>query len=115
MERIIFPLRYNTESRHGRPRKRRNYLVGRLNGMKGISCRMPKGAFYAFPNISSFGMTSEEFAYALLDSRQVATAPGSSFGVCGEGYLRMSYATSMETIEKGMDRMEAFVRSLISG
>lgn len=93
--------------------KRRNYLVGRLNGMKGVSCRMPKGAFYAFPNISSFGMTSEQFAYALLDRRQVATAPGSSFGMCGEGYLRISYATSMENIEKGMDRMEAFVRSLI--
>jgi aminotransferase len=95
--------------------RRRNYLVGRLNAMKGVSCQMPKGAFYAFPNISAFGKTSEEFAYALLDRQQVATAPGNTFGACGEGYLRLSYATSMENIEKGMDRMDAFVRSLISG
>lgn len=93
--------------------KRRNYIVGRLNAMKGITCLKPNGAFYVFPNISgligkTFGgktiNNDMEFADFLLEEAKIAVVPGSSFGA--EGYMRISYATSMECIQEGMNRLE---------
>ena len=91
--------------------RRRRYLVSGLNGM-GIKCFEPEGAFYAYPNISGFGMTSEEFCERLLDEHGVAIVPGTAFGECGEGYARISYAYSVEHISKALDRIEAFKNSL---
>ncbi|MBR90529.1 MAG: aspartate aminotransferase [Verrucomicrobiales bacterium] len=90
--------------------KRRDYAYGRLNGMPGISCVNAQGAFYLFPNISGAGMKSGEFCEKLLSEQKVAAVPGVAFG--SDGYIRLSYATSMENIEKGLDRLEAFVKSL---
>jgi len=90
--------------------KRRNYIVDRLNSIPGIECSKPDGAFYVFPNISGIGMTSFEFAEKLLNEKWVAVVPGGAFGA--DENIRISYATDMETIEKGMDRIEEFVKSL---
>jgi aspartate aminotransferase len=99
--------------------KRRDYLVNRLNSIPGVKCSLPNGAFYAFPNISaSFGKesangiinNSNDFAQNLLKEANVALVPGSAFGA--EGFVRISYATSMENIKKGLDRIEAFWLSL---
>ncbi|HEY31649.1 MAG TPA: aminotransferase class I/II-fold pyridoxal phosphate-dependent enzyme [Dehalococcoidia bacterium] len=75
----------------------------------GLSCFEPKGAFYAFPSIKKTGMTSEEFAEALLKEEKVAVVPGSAFGDCGEGYVRCCYATSMADIEEALTRIKRFV------
>lgn len=72
----------------------------------------PLGAFYAFPCIKEFGMTSDEFASRLLKEEKVAVVPGSAFGECGEGYLRISYAYSLEDLKKALDRMADFVKRL---
>ena len=90
---------------------RRNVIVSRLNGM-GLSCFNPDGAFYVFPNITSTGLSSQDFAVQLLQAKRVAVVPGSAFGACGEGYVRCSYATSLEEIRTAMDRMEEFVNEL---
>ena len=92
--------------------ERRNYLVGALNAIDGISCRMPGGAFYVFPDISSFGLDSKEFADRLLDEAGVAAAGGTAFGEFGEGYMRLSYANSMENIKIAVDRIEKFTKGL---
>ena len=93
--------------------RRRDYVVSRLNAMPGIHCIMPKGAFYVFANIRDTGLDADAFANALLDQQHVAVVPGDNFGSQeGSGYIRISYAASMETIKAGMDRMEAFCRSL---
>jgi len=92
-------------------RRRRDFVVDRLNGM-GIDCHSPGGAFYVFPDISKFGLTSHEFAMGLLEAEQVAAVPGTAFGESGEGFLRCCYATSMEKLEKAMDAMERFVATL---
>ena len=81
-------------------KKRRDYLVGEINKMEHFSCKMPEGAFYVFMNIKKTGMTSEEFCDFALDSARLAVVPGDAFGECGEGYVRMSYATSMENLKK---------------
>ncbi|MCL1791699.1 MAG: pyridoxal phosphate-dependent aminotransferase [Peptococcaceae bacterium] len=81
-------------------RKRRDFFIPRLNGIPGLVCRMPRGAFYAFPNIKGFGMSSREMADYLLEAAGVATLWGSSFGCWGEGYLRLSYAASLEDLER---------------
>ena len=70
---------------------------------------VPKGAFYVFPCIRSSGMTSEEFARRLLEREKVAVVPGTAFGVCGEGYVRCSYATSMKEIREALERIEEFL------
>lgn len=90
--------------------KRRSYAHQRLNAMPGISCVNAKGAFYLFPNISKLGLNSTEFCAKLLDEEKVAAVPGIAFGA--DAYLRISYATSMANIEKGLDRMERFVKKL---
>lgn len=91
-------------------KRRREIIVDGLNSIKGISCKKPEGAFYAFPNITATGMTSKEIANYLLNTAGVATLSGTSFGSCGEGYLRLSYATSIENIEKALERIEKALR-----
>jgi aminotransferase len=90
---------------------RRRYLLERLRGM-GLTCFEPYGAFYMFPSIKEFGMTSEEFATRLLESKKVAIVPGTAFGACGEGCLRISYAYSLESLKVALDRIEEFVTEL---
>ncbi|RCK74112.1 MAG: Aspartate aminotransferase [Anaerolineae bacterium] len=85
--------------------RRREVMVSGLNSIPGFRCRQPQGAFYAFPNIREIGTSSAELAERLLDEAGVALLPGSAFGVYGEGYLRLSYATSVEKIKEGLDRI----------
>jgi aminotransferase len=89
-------------------RKRRNFLVKQLNEM-GLHCHLPEGAFYVFPSIRQTGLTSEQFAEKLLTRYKVAVVPGNAFGDSGEGYIRCSYATSMEKLQHAMERMRKFV------
>ena len=93
-------------------RRRQTLMVEGLNAIPAVSCRMPKGAFYAFPNISATGLSSKAFADRLLEEFGVAALAGTSFGAHGEGYLRLSYANSEENLAKALDRIEACVRSL---
>jgi aspartate aminotransferase len=90
--------------------RRRRLLHRGLSGIPGVSCVLAQGAFYLFPNVSSFGIGSVGFCERLLDSEKVAAVPGLGFGA--EGYLRMSYATSDEIIVKGIDRLANFCKSL---
>lgn len=89
--------------------KRRRYLIHSLRNM-GLECFEPYGAFYVFPCIKSLGMTSEEFATKLLQEEKVAVVPGTAFGDCGEGYLRISYAYSIENLKIALERIERFVK-----
>ena len=91
--------------------RRRNVIVNAFNNM-GLPCLMPHGAFYAFPNITSTGLTSMEFAKKLLMSEKVAVVPGTAFGECGEGFIRCSYATSMDGIKTAMEKIEKFIKEL---
>ena len=93
-------------------RERRDYLVNALNSIDGISCCLPNGAFYAFPDISSFGISSAEFATRLLNQAGVAASGGTAFGKYGEGYIRLSYATSNDNIKIAVDRIEKFTKTL---
>ncbi len=90
---------------------RRRYLVDRLNKM-GLTCFEPRGAFYAFPCVKSTGMDGEEFAYALLEAKNVAVVPGGAFGESGKDFIRISYAYSIETIAKALDLIEEFLNEL---
>ena len=92
--------------------RRRKMIVKRLNEIPGISCTKPEGAFYAFPNINNFKMSSIKFADFLLNKAKVATIPGTEFGKYGEGYVRMSYATAYEKIVQALDRIENSLRKL---
>ena len=87
---------------------RRRYIVNEFNEM-GLSCHLPGGAFYVFPDISSTGLSSEEFAEKLLIDEQVAVVPGSVFGKGGEGYIRCSYATRFELLHEAMQRIKRFI------
>ena len=91
---------------------RRNLIVEGINSIEKLSCIKPKGAFYAFPNITGTGMKSEEFAVELLKKTGVVVVPGSGFGEAGEGFIRISYATSEENIKEGLRRIKAFVQGL---
>lgn len=91
--------------------QRRRFLVKELNDM-GIPCFEPYGAFYVFPNISRFGMTSEEFATRLLQEQKVAVVPGDAFGKCGEGFLRISYAYSIENLKMALEKIQKFIDTL---
>ena len=93
-------------------RRRRDLMVSRLNSIPGFRCVVPKGAFYAFPNVKEFGMSSKELMEYLLEKAHVATLNGDAFGLYGEGYLRLSYATSVENIEEGVARIKEAVNSL---
>ena len=94
--------------------QRRRYLMHAFREM-GLPCFEPFGAFYVFPCIKEFGMTSEEFATRLLEEERVAVVPGDAFGDCGEGYLRISYAYSMEDLKAALGRLGNFVSKLRSG
>ncbi|MBF2008652.1 MAG: pyridoxal phosphate-dependent aminotransferase [Chlorogloeopsis fritschii C42_A2020_084] len=91
--------------------KRRQVMLERLNAIPGLSCPQPDGAFYLFPDISKTGLKSLDFSDALLGEQQVAVIPGIAFGA--DDNIRLSYATDLATIEKGMDRLEKFVKSRI--
>ncbi|ODS41981.1 MAG: aromatic amino acid aminotransferase [Candidatus Altiarchaeales archaeon IMC4] len=91
---------------------RRKLLVKGLNAIQGISCIMPAGAFYVFPNIKKTGLKSEEFAQRLLKEAKVATVPGSTFGQSGEGYVRCSYSVSRETITEALEKIEGFMADI---
>lgn len=90
---------------------RRKYLLKRFAEM-GVDCFEALGAFYVFPCIKEFGMSSDDFATAMLKSKKVCVVPGTAFGDCGEGFLRISYAYSMENLKIAMDRFEEFVNEL---
>lgn len=92
-------------------RKRRNYICATLKDI-GIPCHVPSGAFYTFPYIGDFGMSSKEFALKLINEEKVACVPGSAFGPSGEGFLRCSYATAMDDIKEAMKRLARFVLRL---
>ena len=91
--------------------QRRRYVLSRLSEM-GIDCFEPEGAFYVFPSIKKFGMTSEEFCTKLLESQKVAVVPGDAFGDSGEGFIRISYAYSLKQLKEALERIEKFVQSL---
>ncbi|TET44925.1 MAG: pyridoxal phosphate-dependent aminotransferase [Dehalococcoidia bacterium] len=93
-------------------KKRRDLIVDGLNAIPGISCRRPKGAFYVFPNVKKLGMDSAQLANYLLNEAGVATLSGADFGKYGEGYLRLSYANSMENIGKALKKIEMAVAKL---
>lgn len=91
---------------------RRDYLVRRFNEM-GMDCHLPGGAFYTFPSIKRFGLSSKDFAMRLLQDARVAAVPGTAFGACGEGYLRCCYATGFNQLEEACDKMARFCDSLL--
>lgn len=93
--------------------RRRRYTVNRFRQM-GLTCFEPFGAFYVFPSIARFGMSSEDFCSRLLYDQRVAVVPGSAFGDSGEGFIRVSYAYSMEELKVALDRIETFVKNLQS-
>ena len=90
---------------------RRRYLVHRLREM-GMDCFEPFGAFYIFPSIQKYGMSSNDFAERLLREKKVAVVPGTAFGECGEGFIRISYAYSLEKLKAALDRIEEFIEQL---
>ncbi len=91
--------------------QRRRYVLHAFKEM-GLDCFEPNGAFYAFPSIKRFGMTSDEFANRFLKEEKVAVVPGTAFGACGEGFLRVSYAYSLASLKEALGRMERFVKRL---
>lgn len=93
--------------------ERRRYLVSEFKRM-GLQCFEPFGAFYVFPSIQEFGMTSEDFALRFLEEEKVAVVPGTAFGDCGEGFLRISYAYSIEDLKEALGRLENFITRLRS-
>jgi aspartate/methionine/tyrosine aminotransferase len=92
-------------------RRRRDFLVKRVNEIEGMSCKMPDGAFYVFPNIKRLGMSSMDCALHILEKARVSTVPGIGFGPIGDAYLRISYSTSMENLEEAMNRIESMLRN----
>ena len=91
--------------------QRRRFLVHELRRM-GLECFEPYGAFYIFPSIKEFGMTSEEFATRFLEEEKVAVVPGTAFGASGEGFVRISYAYSLEDLKEALGRLERFITRL---
>lgn len=92
--------------------KRRDRIVAGLNDLPGITCKLPEGAFYVFPNVTATGKSAADLADLLLNEAGVATLSGTAFGEYGEGHLRLSYATSMENIDEALNRMEGVLRRL---
>ncbi|MBN2038640.1 MAG: aminotransferase class I/II-fold pyridoxal phosphate-dependent enzyme [Spirochaetes bacterium] len=91
--------------------KRRNFIVNEFNDM-GLNCIMPAGAFYAFPDIKSTGLSSRDFALGLLKAEKVAVVPGEVFGECGQGHIRCSYATAMDDLKEALKRIRRYVNTL---
>lgn len=92
--------------------KRRNLLIDGINDIEKLSAIRPKGAFYAFVNIKDTGLTSWDFSLRLLEQKHVVTVPGTAFGEAGEGFIRISYAASIEKINLGIEKMRDFVNNL---
>jgi aspartate aminotransferase len=92
--------------------RRRDFLVAGLNAIPGVRCQVPQGAFYVFPNVKSFGLTSKQIADRLIDEAGVAVLAGSDFGPGGEGYLRLCYATSMGVLQEALEKMTDWFQSL---
>jgi aminotransferase len=90
-------------------RRRREFVIGELNAL-GLSCNKPEGAFYAFPSIKNTGLSSLEFSQKLLKEEKVAVVPGTAFGKCAEGYIRISYASSMDNLKEALQRIKRFVK-----
>ncbi|QDY83479.1 aminotransferase A [Paenibacillus polymyxa] len=95
-------------------RKRRDYVHSRLTDM-GIPLEKPEGAFYLFPSIAHFGLSSMDFTLKLLEEQGVAVVPGDAFSSYGEGYIRLSYAYGQDVLEQGLDKIERFVRGMVRG
>lgn len=95
-------------------RRRRNFIAAAFADM-GMPCHHPLGAFYAFPSVAKFGLSSREFALKLLKDERVAIVPGTAFGACGEGFVRCAYATSMENIKEAMTRLRRFISKPLVG
>lgn len=95
--------------------RRRSFLVSALEQMEGVRCVRPQGAFYVFPSIEAFGLSSEQLAAHLLEHAKVALVPGSAFGAYGEGYLRLAYSNSYENIERAVERIDEALRQLPAG
>ena len=93
---------------------RRRYLLHAFEEM-GLPCFEPQGAFYVFPSIQKFGISSDEFAERLLREERLAVVPGTAFGSCGEGFLRISYAYSLEDLKKALERLKHFIEKLEGG
>jgi len=93
-------------------KKRREIIVSGLNNIKGITCKKPRGAFYAFPNITGTRMDCRKLSDYLLNEAGVAVLPGTSFGKYGEGYLRLSFANSIENIKKALERISDALEKL---
>jgi aspartate/methionine/tyrosine aminotransferase len=91
---------------------RRDYIVAGLNAIEGVSCQVPQGAFYVFPNVKSFGLSSKVIAARLIDEAGVAVLAGTDFGSGGEGYLRLCYATSMEVLKESVEKMDRWFKSI---
>jgi aspartate/methionine/tyrosine aminotransferase len=92
--------------------RRRDAIVDGLNALPGFTCQKPQGAFYVFPNITGIGMASSELANLILEKAGVALLPGNSFGEYGEGYLRLSYANSIENIEKALKKIRTTIENM---
>jgi aspartate/methionine/tyrosine aminotransferase len=93
-------------------RARRDLVVTGLAALPGVSCRVPHGAFYAFPNIEAVPLRADALAHRLLDEAGVALLSGTAFGAAGENHLRLSYATSRERLAEGLHRMRGFLEAL---
>ncbi|HVN66798.1 MAG TPA: aminotransferase class I/II-fold pyridoxal phosphate-dependent enzyme, partial [Candidatus Sulfotelmatobacter sp.] len=93
--------------------RRRDRMLELVNAIPGVHAQKPQGAFYLFPNVKSFGLSSKEIAARLIDEAGVAVLAGSDFGAAGEGYLRLVYATSTEAIEEGMEKIAAWFKQLV--
>jgi aspartate/methionine/tyrosine aminotransferase len=100
----------SVDTMRGEFQRRRDVFVAGLNQIKGFSCRMPKGAFYAFPNITGTGWKSKKLADALLEQSGVASLSGASFGEFGEGFLRFSVANSLENLVKALERIDHWTK-----
>lgn len=91
---------------------RRKLLLDGLAGIDGIVCSQPEGAFYAFPDISAFGLTSQEFCEQLLERQKVVCIPGSAFGACGEGHIRVAYTCEEGMLQAAVERLHQFCREV---
>jgi aspartate/methionine/tyrosine aminotransferase len=92
--------------------ERRNVLTRGLNEIEGLSCHAPEGTFYAFVNISKTGVNSDKLAVYLLEEHKVVTVPGTAFGEQGEGYIRLSFATSLDDIQEGIKRIKRGIENI---
>jgi len=107
LERGAEPMQRMKESYH----ERRDFFVRRLNEM-GIDCHLPGGAFYVFPDVRKFGLSSKDFAMGLLEAQSVAAVPGDAFGPSGQGFLRCCYATAFDQLQEAADRIEKYIATL---